>query len=350
MKSKWKYVWLVIALLVVLRIALPVVALRQVNKYLENFSTTYHFHIADLDISLLRGAYRFEGFTGKISSRSEPFLNTEYVDISVAWRDLFRGKITTDIFVNGLKFVLSQELLDAAKNAPDKSKSEARELGSALFPLKISRLDIRNSEIQIANVGRLPEELRLRITQVEGRMSNLTPTGANKVSLLTLKATLLESTDMKIFGQINLQETPNPWVLAAEVHKLALVKGNTWLKRSVPLSFKSGVMDLYGEMKSEKGNMEGYAKPFVKKLAFVGNKDDFKSLKQFGIEISGATGNLLLRRSSDKTFATKINFSFKNGKFDWDASKALSEAIEHGYGDGLKPGIENKYQLAPHEK
>lgn len=349
--GKWKsFLIIVVIALIAVRAVLPSIALKRINSYLAQLSSNYELHIDDLDISIIRGAYRFEGFQGHLKKRAEPFLNAESVDISVAWRDLIRGTLATDISINGLKLVLSQELLNVVSKNKDSSKSEARDLGNKLFPLKVSRLDIKNSEIQIANIKPLPEDVRLRITQIEGRASNLTPSGKSAVSVITLKGALFGSTDMKVVGEINLQQTPNPWVMAFEVRRIELPEANTWLRKLGPLSFKSGTADIYAEVKSVHNDLEGYVKPFFKKLTFVGNKDDFKSFKQFGLEITGATANLLLRRSSDKTLATKVDFSYRGNKFDWNASKAFSEAIEHGYGDKLQPGLENKYKLNQQEK
>lgn len=349
-KTYLKIVFIVVAVLVVIRIALPIVALKEINKYLADFSPAYKFHINDLDISILRGAYRFEGFKGTIPTRPEPFINAETVDISIAWRDLFRGKITTDIVADGVQFVLTDQLLNAFKKSPEESKNDAKELGTTLFPLRVSRIDVRNSEIKIGSVAGLPEVLQLRISQIEGRISNITPDPENPISLITIKGTALGKSDIKVMGQLNLLQEVKPWYVAAEMHQFPVTQMNPWLKTLVPFSFESGSGDLYAEVKSTNGNIEGYAKPIIKGLAFVGNADDFKSFKQFGIEITGAAANLLLRRADDRTVASRIEFSYKEGKFGWNLGKAISESIQHGFGESIKPGIENKYELSIEEK
>ena len=351
MKKKTQIILLVIfAVLLIIRLALPAVALRELNKILADFSPAYQFHITDLDLSIIRGAYRFEGFKGTIPKREEPFLYAESVDISIAWRDLFKGKVTTDIVADGVRFVLTDDFLNAVKSAPEKPQDDAKDLGNTLFPLKVSRIDLKNSEIKIGSIANLPEALQLRISQIEGRMSNVTPDPTNPLSIVTLKGTALDKSDIKGFGQLNLTREDKPWYVAVEMYQFPITQLNPWLKSLVPFTFLSGKGDVFAEVKSEHGEIEGYGKPLVKGLAFVGNSDDFKSFKQFGIEITGAAANLLLRRADDRTVATRIEFSYRQGKFDWDLGKAISESIQHGFGESIKPGIENRYELTTEEK
>ncbi len=52
----------------------------------------------------------------------------------------------------------------------------------------------------------------------------------------------------------------------------------------------------------------------------MGNKDDFKGIKHFGLEILSAVINALLKNNN--TAATQIDFSYTNEKFDWNLAEA----------------------------
>ena len=332
-------------MLVAIRMVLPSIILSETNKFLSSFSKDYTLHIDDLDLALFRGAYRFEGVTGKMHKYNEPFLKLDRIDISLAWRELLKGKLQTDIVIDGMKFLLSTELLNVVKGNKDTSKKDAKNAGDKLFPMEVSRIDIKNSELQIGDVEGLPPELRWRVSQIEGRLTNAVPTKEDPISLITLKGALFDKSDLKVLAQYKVLETPIAWYSAIELRNFELSNANELLKRKVALTFKAGSLDLYGEVKGEKNKIEGYVKPFMKKADIVGDTKDFSTLKHFGIEVATATANIILRTTSQHVVATKVEFNYQNSKFDWNASKAISEAVKNGFQSKLEPGIENQYGL-----
>jgi hypothetical protein len=346
MKTRTKKIILgVVVVLAAVRMVLPSIILSEANKFLGSFSQDYSLHINDLDLAIFRGAYRFEGLSGKMHKYKEPFLNVDRVDISLAWRELLKGKVQTDIVVDGMKFLLSTELLDVVKGKKDTSKKDAQNAGEKLFPMEVSRLDIKNSELQVGDVEGLPPELRWRVSQIEGRLTNAVPSKENPISLVTLKGALFDKSDLKVLAQYNALQVPTAWYSAIELRNFELSHANDLLKRKVSLTFKAGSLDLYGEIKGENNKIEGYVKPFMKKADIVGDTKDFANLKHFGIEVATATANIILRTTSKHVVATKVDFSYENDKFDWNAGQALSEAVKNGFESKLEPGIENQYGL-----
>src|SRR5688572_5808474 len=91
----------VAAVLLAARIALPWVVKKQVNDRLQSIHG-YTGQVADIGIALWRGAYALEGVEiYKVSGEVRtPFVRAREIDFSVAWRDLFRGKIVSDIHVD----------------------------------------------------------------------------------------------------------------------------------------------------------------------------------------------------------------------------------------------------------
>lgn len=346
MKTRTKKIILgVVLVLVAVRVALPSIILSETNKFLATFSKEYTLHIDDLDLAILRGAYRFEGVTGKMHKYKEPFLNLDRIDISLAWRELLKGKLQTDIVIDGMKFLMSTELLNVVKGNKDTSKKDAKNAGDKLFPMEVSRMDIKNSELQVGDVEGLPPELRWRVSQIEGRLTNAVPSKEDPISLITLKGALFDTSDLKVLAQYKALETPVAWYSAIELRNFELPNANELLKRKVALTFKAGSLDLYGEVKGENDKIEGYIKPFMKKADIVGDTKDFSTLKHFGIEVATAAANIILRTTSQHVVATKVDFSYENSKFDWNASKAISEAVKNGFQSKLEPGIENQYGL-----
>lgn len=347
MKTRTKKILIsVVVVLVAVRMVLPSIILSEANKFLATFSKEYTLHIDDLDLAIIRGAYRFEGLTGKMHKYKEPFLDADRVDISIAWREILKGQLHTDIVIDGAKFVMSSELIEVFKGSKDESKEDAKKAGEKLFPMEVSRIDIKNSEVQVGDVEGLPPELRWRVSQIDGRLSNAIPTPENPISLVTLKGALFDRSDVKVLAQYRAQDVPATWYSAIELRNFELPHANDLLRRKASMTFKRGTLDLYGEVKGEKNNVYGYVKPFLKKAEFVGDTKDFANLKHFGIEIATASANIILRTSQEHIVATKVDFSYENGKFDWNASKAIAEAVKNGFQSKLEPGIENQFSIS----
>ena len=87
-------------MLVAARVALPYVVKRYVNKTLAELPG-YSGSVADIDISLWRGAYQIQGLRvvktgGKVPV---PFVSSRLIDLSVEWKALLNGSIVAEIEV-----------------------------------------------------------------------------------------------------------------------------------------------------------------------------------------------------------------------------------------------------------
>lgn len=336
---------IVLVVLVGIRILLPEIIKKQLNDFLADFSEVYVFHVADVDLSILRGAYRFEGVDGRLKKLDREFFKAEHIDVSVSWRDIFSGHLRTDILGQGVEFKGTPEFLQALKEQTEASKKDAQKLGDKVFPLHISRIDLRNSKATFADIGGIPEELQLRLTNVDGRVSNVTATEKEPNSLINLRAVIQDSATGIIVGEVDQKQVPAEYLFSFELKQFDLTSLNPFLKRRVPLSFEKGKADIYAEVKGENNNVYGYVKPFVKDAEVMGDKGDFKGVKHWSIEVATAFSNVLLKSSREKTVATKFNFAYEAGKFQWNLGDVLGRAFEHGFGNELSPGLENKFSM-----
>ncbi len=330
----------IVLVLIAARVAAPPFILSQLNKFLAGFSENYYAHIEDFDLSLWRGAYRFENVIVSFKKHQErPFLKVGNIDVSVAWRELFHGRILTDIETTNLQLVIAPDFAQNVKKDTSQSKDEAQDAGKKLFPIQAERIQLANSRIEY-------QELDLFIDSIEGTYSNATPTGNYPFSLLTIKGAFLGKSFIKIVGTTNQIETPTSWVVAAEFQRLPLKLINPLINRYVPMTFKEGSLDAYAEVKSEGNKITGYLKPFLKEASVMGDNKDFKGIKHFGVELTVAFINGFFQSTKNKTVATKVLFSVEGGKFQWNAVEAISELFAHGYQQELAPGIENILSLS----
>lgn len=335
-----------LAVLIVIRIALPFVLLHQLNQFLGTFSPVYHLHLDSVSLSFFRGAYGFENLTGELKGENKHrFLLIEKADVSVAWRELFRGHLVTDIILDGVDFALTKELMDAAGGGPNKPKDEAAKAAGHLFPVRLERLDLRNSSFEFAEAAKLPPELRWRIKAINGRLSNLTTSPGAPFALLNLNGTLMEESVLKIVARGDPQKKPLAFEADAELKDFDLLKANPWLARVLPLTFQSGHADAYAEILWQDDHLDGYVKPFFRGLKVVGNQSDFVGVKHFFIEILTAFANLVTRDPTNKAVAAKIPFSLEKGEFKMNTIEAIKSLLGNGFGRPLSPGIEDQWTL-----
>lgn len=339
-------VFAIVVVLVAIRMVLPVILLVQANKFLADFSPAYSLHMDDLDFSLWRGAYRFEGLKGETKPNGQKFFEADVIDVSVAWRELIRLRLLTDVEIHKPTVILTREAYDAVTAADTDPKKDADRAASKLFPLRIERVTVDEGNLQLAEIVNLPEAQRWRVTDVRGRISNLTSTKSSPYTWLSAEGKIMDSSELRVVAKTSTQLKPVPWEAELELLHFDLVKANPWLRRWVPLTFTSGTADVYAEALSKDGRIDGYVKPFFGDVKVLNRHESYLGLKHFGIEVVAAFANRFLRTPSDKIVASDIDFEYdaKDG-FRWKKGVALTAALENGFGRPLAPGIEDRYDL-----
>jgi hypothetical protein len=343
-----KIVIAVLLILLLIRVAAPPIILSKLNRKLEEISSTYRLHVQDLDLSLLRMAYRFEGATARVKASNHLLFKADAVDVSVSWSELFRGRILTDISLKNVFVNLTKEVIERTKTMAPADKQVATQSVHRLFPLRISRIKLENGTVQFGDFVDGSQDPRWRISAIQGAIANLTNlTNRAKAPLtyVTLQGRLLASSVFKSAGRVNRNVQPIAWELDAEVRDFDLKQTNELARRYVPLTFTAGHLDLFTEVKSTGGKIRGYIKPFFKNVHVLGNSRDFKNLKHFAVEIVTAIGNALLRRSDTQTVATEIAFFEDHGQLKIDKGKAVAKAVQHGFREPIPKGIEEKINI-----
>lgn len=340
--KKYILLGIVLAILVGIRLALPSFVLKKTNQVLAEFSPEFKIHINELDLHLIRGAYSFHGITGHLKDDKKKFLELDSIDVSLAWRELFKGRgLVTDVEGAGLKFLFIKDI----KKLKPPQKEERSKLMDKLFPLRIERFDLRDSSITFEGIEALDNKTHFTVSDINGRITNLNPKDKETISYFNLTAKIVDpDATFKAAGSVDFSAKPVQWDLDAEMRNFRLKLMNQYFKKHLPLSFTSGTLDLYSEVQSKNGPVIGYVKPFARELDVVANKENFKNAKHFGFEIISALGNLIFREKKTKSVATKVDFTFDK-KLKFNMKKTLSKAIEHGFDQQLSPGIEDKLQL-----
>lgn len=341
---------LVIAL-VCIHLLLPPFVLKKLNAELAEVSPIYSLRIGKLRLNLLRMAYRFENIEGHLKKSEKLFADIEMIDVSIAWSELVRGRFLTNINVNRAHLVLSPELLAPPPEATQgnlvkESRDAATSAADKMFPVRIASVRLRNSDIRFGDFLKQPNEPLWRVGEINGFLTNLNPTPAAPLSFFTIGGTMLGSAVLKGVGKLERLAQPMAWEADIEMQKFDLVRGNRLFVKYIPLSFSKGTLDLFGEVKSENNRMEGYLKPFMEDIEVLGDKNDFKGLQHFAVELVAGLGNLILRDPKNHTLAARIPFA-KDGEspMSIDTDKALSTAVDNGFGKPIPRTLEDSVNL-----
>lgn len=331
----------IIAFLVVLRMVLPTAIKIGLNNYLKDFSPAISLHVKDVDLAILRGVYTLEGITAEYKKNEKNFLDVKSTQASVAWRDLLKGTVAVDVFVNTLDFTYSDELLPALKEhqayQKKKKKSESENL-------RMTRLDIKKSIVRTDLFPSLTKDEGIVLTDLEVRATNLIPSKRVPLTHFSFQALLLGSGQIKTEGEADLTGKAPKWTIDSEMKAFELNSLNRFLKKNIPLTFTKGQLDLYLEAATQGGPIKGYIKPFVKNLDVIRSKENFLNTKHWLIEIVSALGNVVMK--ADETMATRVSFIFDK-TFKPESGDAISKAFEHGFMQELNRGVEHSIGLNP---
>lgn len=337
------------SVLIALRIIAPTAIKVGLNNYLdsEDFSPSLRAHVGDVDLALLRGVYTLEDISADIKTKNKhkQFLQLKSATARLAWRDLFKGELVTDIGVDGMDFTYAEELLPALKQHMAKMNEVKKDEEKDPSALRVARFDLKNSVIRTDLFPDLTKEQGVVMTELEARATNLTPTKDLPRTPFSMQGLLLKSGKVKTEGEADLTGEKPMWTVDSEIKNFDLTSLNRFLKQKVPLTFTTGKLDLYAEAKSEDGPVVGYIKPFIKNLDVIKTNENFKGPKHWLIEIISALGNVVMK--ADETMATKVPFTFDQ-TLKPDTDKTIAKAIEHGFFQEQNRGIENSIDLKTH--
>jgi hypothetical protein len=330
-----------IIILIVVRIALPFILLKYVNKTLDALNG-YDGKIKRITIHLWRGAYEIDSLAivktnGKVPV---PFFSAKKADLSVQWSELFHGSLVGKITLYNpkLNFVVGP----SEKQKQTKMDSSWTDKVKKLFPFKINHFDVIDGEIHFRNFHSDPK-VDIFLNNLRVKAENLT--NSRDVSK-TLVATIDATGNAQKTGKFIFHLSMDPYALQptfdikTKLTNVDLVKLNNFIKSYGKFDVESGTFDLVGEFAAAKGKFEGYVKPFFKNMKVLSVKKDIKNpLKLFWETIVGAITGLFKNKKKDQLAARiPISGSFKSPSPDIWAT--IGSMLENAFIRALVPNIE----------
>lgn len=338
--------WLIIAgvfvaVLIAIRLALPTVVLRYVNRTLTHLDG-YNGHVADIDISLWRGAYQIKGLAiektgGKVPV---PFLETPLIDLSVEWKALLHGSIVAEIELSEpkLNFVNSK--------SPEKSQSKVDKSWTdtvrELVPFEINRFAIDDGQVHYRDFEADPR-VDIFVQKLNVVARNLTNSESFDKSLY---ATFDGSALAMGSGKIHFKGSVDPYAhkptfqFDFAMNGLQAKQLNPFLKAYANVDAEAGTVSVDTSVEAKKGRFNGYVKPFIKDLKVL-NWDEEKEgfFQKLWEGVVQVIGDVLENHKKDQ-IATKIPLSGSFDNPDVGTWSAIGGVLKNAFIVALRRGLE----------
>jgi hypothetical protein len=354
-KRRWLTVLLVVVLLlVVIRLVLPYFVLKYVNKSLGE-SKTYPGSVVDVDLALIRGAYKIKGvkiekndtITGKRDSI--PFFTSPMIDLSVEWGALFKGRLVGEIDVDEPRVYFVK-----GKHKDENLKADTtdfKEVIRDLMPLKINRFEIRNGEIHYIDPNIKPR-LDVKMTNIQAVATNL---GNTNDSAEVLPAGLKGSADV-YNGSLELNMKLDPlnkqptFDMNANVTAVDLTKLNDFFRAYGRFDVKKGSFGLYTEFAGSNGKFKGYVKPLIHDIEVGGlGEKDANFAQKLWESVVGVASEIFENQPKDQ-LATKIPIEGSFEKPDISLWNAVIYVLRNAFVHALRPSIDQTIDIGKVEE
>src|ERR1700722_9317014 len=339
--------WSLIVILIGLRIALPYILLRFVNKELQTIPG-YTGHVDDIDVHLIRGAYtikviRLDKAGGKISV---PFFSADALDLSGGWGALFHRRLVGKIMVQ-------HPILNFAKG-PTKETSQTeiptkpwKKVIGDLMPLKINRFEILDGEIHYRDFYSDPK-VNIYATQIHIVAENLSNAKRQPEEL----PSTVEATCSGIYGgnatlhmKLNALSDVPTFEVKAELKDMDITKLNDFLSAYGKFTVRQGTIGIYTEAAAKDGKIAGYTKPIIRDLRVVNWQEDKAHPLKLAWEALIGAVNWVVKNKGKDQLATRVEFAGDLKDPDINTWYIIGQMLRNGFIQALYPALENTVNL-----
>lgn len=329
-------------LLVIGRLFLPSILKRAINQRLDQIPA-YSGRVDDVGVSLFRGAYSMDGLQldKREAGETRPFLAVEHIDFSLAWGQLFRGKVVSEItvrrpklnFVQGATKETSQ--LDFDKRWQD--------VINDLFPIEITDFTVTEGEIHfVAPERKPPVDIFIRDVHVQARGLRNRPDLDSGEQQATILVEAITPGNGKLALSSELEPlAPDPrFHLKLKIEKLSLPAVNQFLLAYGNVDVSSGEFTGYLEMVARDKHYQGYLKPFFENLNFKSAADAEKSLfaRLWEKMVSGLAA--LVKNNDTEQVALRIPFEGDFGDTKIETWESIKTLFRNGFIRALAEGLD----------
>lgn len=340
---------IIIGVLIGIRLALEPIAEHYANRSLNNMEG-YSGNIRDIDINLLRGAYRIEGIEIQQTndSISTPFITMDTLDLSVHWDALLDGKITGEVVIYRpvVNFV-------SEKEGDQKQTGEDTDWVAKLkefMPLTINRFEIRDGDITFRDPSVKPQvDIQLKdLFLVAQNLSNVQKDSADDMpATLSASATSIGGGQLDLDMKMDfLNEIPE-FDAQLKFMSVDLTQLNDFIKAYANFDVKEGMFSLITEMRVDNGKITGYIKPFFENLNIFSleqeNKQDEGFFRKAWEALVGLGAELFENQPQDRV-ATEVPIQGEISSPDVNVTVTIFNIFKNAFVDAIEKEFERRSQ------
>ncbi|MBS0189122.1 MAG: DUF748 domain-containing protein [Planctomycetes bacterium] len=345
---RWRWilgiVGMLVAGLIVVRLALPGIIRRYVNDVLSR-SPDFDGSIEAIDVHLWRGAYSIRGIriiktTGRVPV---PFFESKELDLHMDWRSLIHGKFRGSMRLDEprLNFVMGRSRQESQTGVDQPWLSMLNDL----FPFQLDRVTVDGGEVHFHTFHTSPK-VNVYLSDIAATVENLTNASG---SLDPLIATVRATGTAMHSGRFELELALDPvshrpnFDLATRLLDLDVRKLNDLARAFGGFDFEEGRFDFVIEAATKDGFLNGYAKPLFRDAIVLGPRDlREESPFRAGWEaIVGAVGAILSNQER-RQFGTRFTLV---GEFDDPQTSTLEvigNVLRNAFIRAYLPNIEGR--------
>jgi hypothetical protein len=307
----WRVVLIVIVVLTAVRLALPYIVTRYVNKVLNEMSG-YRGTVQDVDIHLLRGAYTIHQLKifKEDGNKEIPFVDIPLSDMSIEWGALFQGAIVGELVFDKptLNFISSKKGPDSGKGGQAGEDVDWTVPIKKLMPLDINKLRINEGKIAFYDFSTKPK-VDLFLTHVQMDALNLNNAKDNPEKLpsrVYLQAQSIGNGQLNLAMKINILKEVPDIDMDLRFENVDMKALNDFFGAYARVDVEKGEFNLYSEVAVLDGKIDGYVKPLFNGLKVVDLKSDIKQPGELVWESMVGFIKDLLKNQRKNQLATKV--------------------------------------------
>jgi hypothetical protein len=344
----------VIVALIGLRIALPSIVRHELNKHMDRMGD-YHGHVADVYISLWRGAYGLDDLKiVKVSGKVPvPLLRTPHMDIHVSWHALVHGAIRASIeferpvlnFVDG----------NSGANTQAGGGVDWRAQLQQLVPIRLDEVKVDDGTITFRNFVSKPrvDIKAIHVNAVVTNLTNADRSGGRRVADMHATAQVLGEAPLETSASFDPLGKFLDFTFKLRILHIDLTKLNDLMRAYAKLDFESGKGDFVMELDARDGQLNGYAKPLFHDMKIFSWKQDVKEEHENPFEVAwqavAQVVTSIFTNHKEDQFATRVPISGRIDDKKFGTWRAIVNVLHNAFVKAYTPQLEH-LQPAPRDK
>lgn len=341
--------WLVVlaVLLVAARMALPSLLRDHVNRQLAK-APEYRGRLEEVDVKLWRGAYEIHGLTlSKVEGDvAVPLFQARRIDLSLGWRELFRGSLTGEIAMwePSVRFVAGPTEAQT-QTGEDVSWDE---MLANLFPFRINRFEANDASVHFMDphasppVDLLVRDLRVVATNLSNtrEVADALPAG------ITARGVTLGEGGLAVDILLDPLADPPDFELTAMVTNVSLVALNDFLRAYGNFDVERGEFAMFTSVASKDAAYDGYVKVFFEDLdVFEWRKERGKNALQVFWQAIVGTLTTVFKNQPEDRLATRIPVSGTHEDGQVGVGQAILSLLRNAFVRALVPKLDEAVRI-----